>query len=423
MSSMRSTGTGCEEVVDILTVLCRLFCIHQQRRLGLTYARLALMSLMLPTGNSGELSLADVFPSCLAALGVESFSNVANLPAARAAIVVLVDGLGSLNLRAAQGHARFLASKTSKTSHARTVFPSTTAAALATLTTGVWPSEHGMLGYKIRDPRSGQVINQLNGLGAISDLESWMRARPLYSAAEKAGVDPYVVSHPRFESTPLTQLLHAGATKVNAGSIDDRFREARRLVSAPGRKLVVVYISELDEIAHKQGVNSSDWAANLEVVDSGLRNLSAELPGDVGVVITADHGVIDIPASKQLLFGDDPKLMADVAGIGGEPRGIQLYLKPGVDAGVVASSWREDFGAYAWVLTREEAISQGLFHDMNPDLAERLGDVMIIARKDVVFYDARDSTLSGRQMIGQHGGLSDAEMRIPLLRLGAFSGD
>jgi hypothetical protein len=115
--------------------------------------------------------------------------------------------------------------------------------------------------------------------------------------------------------------------------------------------------------------------------------------------------------------------MADIAAVGGEPRGLQLYVMPGVDAEVVASAWRKDYGAYAWVLTRADAISQGLFHDRGPEVAERLGDVLIIARKDVAFYDARDATLSGRQMIGQHGALSDAEVRIPFLRLGAFARD
>jgi hypothetical protein len=379
------------------------------------------MSLMLPSVNSGELSLADVFPSCLSALGVDGFANRAQLSSARSAVVVVVDGLGALNLSAARGHARFLADALPRAPRARTVFPSTTAAALATLTTGAQPAQHGMLGYKIRDPRSGELVNQLNGLSSIADLAAWCAVPPLYGQAKHAGISPSVVSHSRFAATPLTSVIHVGADIVSANTLDERFAAARRLVEAPGSQLVVVYISELDELAHKLGVGSSQWAAQLESVDACVRAFCGELPRDVGVIVTADHGVIDIPTHKQLLFGADTELMNGVDSIGGEPRGLQLYVSSEVPAGEVAARWAEVYADYAWVMTKEQAVTEGLLLGLGNALADRVGDVLVIARKDVVFYDARDRTMTGRAMIGQHGGLSDAEMRIPFLRLGAFS--
>ncbi|MEY4102783.1 MAG: hypothetical protein RIR88_917 [Actinomycetota bacterium] len=379
------------------------------------------MSLMLPSVNSGELSLADVFPSCLSALGAPNFKNQAQLASVRAAVVVLVDGLGALNLSAARGHARFMADAQSYAPRARTVFPSTTAAALATLTTGYEPSEHGMLGYKIRDPRSGEIINQLNGLASLDDLTAWCRRLPLYSEASESGITSHVVSHSRFAATPLTKLIHAGADIVSANTLDERFAVARRIAESPGRHLVVVYISELDEIAHKQGVGSPEWAAQLESVDAALRSFMASISREAGVLLTADHGVIDVPAHKQLLFGDDEKLMSEIESVGGEPRGIQLYLREGASASDVAALWTEHFGDYAWVVTRKQAQTQGLVGELDPVVTERLGDVLVIARKNVVFYDARDAAMSGRQMIGQHGGISDAEMSIPFIKLGAFA--
>jgi hypothetical protein len=139
------------------------------------------------------------------------------------------------------------------------------------------------------------------------------------------------------------------------------------------------------------------------------------------VLVTADHGVIDIPPHKHLLFGDDAELMDGVESVGGEPRGLQLYVSSGVPAGEVAARWAGVFADYAWVMTREQAVAEGMLAGLGNALAERVGDVLVIARKDVVFYDARDVTMAGRAMIGQHGGLSDAELRIPFLRLGAFS--
>jgi hypothetical protein len=54
-------------------------------------------------------------------------------------------------------------------------------------------------------------------------------------------------------------------------------------------------------------------------------------------------------------------------------------------------------------------------------VAPRIGDVLVAARKAIAYYDSRDSTNSGRTMIGQHGSWSPAETRVPLLRFGAYA--
>jgi hypothetical protein len=353
---------------------------------------------MLPSLNTGQSSLADVLPSCLATLGAQGFRNVLNLPVVRSAVVVLVDGLGAHNLAQASAHARFLSSISGKTHTIQTVFPSTTASALASLTTGESPGTHGMLGYRIKDPATGQVVNQLTGISSLTDSSSWLGASPVYSSAAQSGIHPAVVAHPRFADTPLTQLIHRGANHY--------------------------YISELDECAHNKGVMSSDWAMLLESVDSALKTLVASLPDDVGVLITADHGVVDIPAHKHLLYGEDPRLVDGVADIGGEPRCLQIFFDPEATPETrlrVCAAWIEDMEGIAWVMTKETVIEQGLLGEISEENAARIGDIWVLARKDVVFYDARDKTLKGRSMIGQHGGMSSTELTVPLLRAGGFS--
>ncbi|WP_193787066.1 alkaline phosphatase family protein, partial [Leucobacter japonicus] len=77
------------------------------------------------------------------------------LPAARSFVMVVVDGLGHANLTAVKGHAPTLARLQRR--RIETVAPSTTGAALTTLTTGALPGEHGLIGYRIRHPRLGLV--------------------------------------------------------------------------------------------------------------------------------------------------------------------------------------------------------------------------------------------------------------------------
>ena len=116
---------------------------------------------MLPATKSGRPSLADVLPSCLAAIFGEP--NSLALPPVDRAVVLLVDGLGVSALRARAGHARTLARALTKASVATAGFPTTTAANLATLTTGEPPGIHGLVGYTVLDPAHDRIVNQLTG--------------------------------------------------------------------------------------------------------------------------------------------------------------------------------------------------------------------------------------------------------------------
>ena len=70
-------------------------------------------------------------------------ANRLELPAVDRAVVVLIDGLGADPLRERAGHARTLASAmATKADIIATGVPTTTAAALATLTTGVGPGTY-----------------------------------------------------------------------------------------------------------------------------------------------------------------------------------------------------------------------------------------------------------------------------------------
>lgn len=374
------------------------------------------MSFMLPSPQKALPSLADVLPSCLSSLGVAGCENRLKLRAVQSSIVVIVDGLGAQNITAAKAHARFLASHLTKATTITTVFPSTTASALPSFTTGVSPGEHGMLGYRVRVPESGELVNQLTGLDTIGVKEAWLSAHPLYERARELGIRPVVVSKSRFTDSSLTKVIHVGADVMGAETIGERCDSALTAVRQ-GRSLVVLYISELDEIAHAHGVSSHAWASKLEEVDAELSRLAGSLSKDVALIVTADHGIIDIPQHAHVAYGGTDGSMAHVVAVGGEPRCLQLYVEKDSPIGDVITQWSNLLGDYAYVVTREQMVTSGWLGTVLPENEDRLGDVFVLARKDVVFFDANDPTNKARKMIGHHGGISPAELRIPLLQL------
>ena len=142
------------------------------------------------------------------------------------------------------------------------------------------------------------------------------------------------------------------------------------------------------------------------------------------MVITADHGVLDVPSSKHYLFGSDRHQMQYIDQVGGEPRCLQLYFAENTSQEqreATLAAWRRDWSELAYVLTREEVVASGLYGRIRAGNETRLGDIFVMAKKDVAFYDERDTSMKGRSMIGQHGGISPIEMRIPGILLGAFA--
>lgn len=387
----------------------------------LAYVRLGAMP-MLPARISRGPRLADVLQSSLQS--VLGQPNALGLPQSSHAIVTLVDGLGASALRSRAGHARFLATRMAKSDVIEGVFPATTAAAIATLTTGAAPGQHGMVGYSVLDAAGDRLVNQLKGWDESMRPESWQLKRTLFEQAQDAGVPAFVIGTSRYADSGLTHAVLRGATYLSADTLDARLAAAKGVLDSTERAIIYLYVAELDMAAHARGWESDKWLGELEKLDAALATFAGGLRKGAGMLVTADHGIVDVPPEKHILYDTVPELIAGVRHIGGEPRCLQLYLEPGLPASAadeLAEHWRSSEGDRVWVSTREQAIADGIFGEVDPRAVSRIGDVIVAARKLVAYYDSRDITRSGRNMVGQHGSLTDEEMRIPLVRVGAFA--
>ncbi|MGL4339762.1 MAG: alkaline phosphatase family protein [Rhodoglobus sp.] len=376
---------------------------------------------MLPGSKPQGLSLADVLQSSLHALAGRP--NRFGLAPVRNAVVILVDGLGSQALVARAGHARTLAGAMSASSVIDSGFPTTTACALTTLTTGVTPGEHGLVGYSVLDTEHDRVVNQLTGWDDRLDPATWQRVPTLFETATIEGVDSLAIGPSRYRDSGFTQAVLRGARYVTAASIRDRMLAAAAQIADPGPpKLVYVYIPELDQAAHAFGCQSGEWTAALEDTDSALRALCLAAGPRDGVLVTADHGVIDIAHDAHVLV--EGTLLDAVRFMAGEPRCLQLHIEPDASErqrSAVMDRWRAAEADRSWVVTKREAITAGWFGPVHPEVFPRIGDVLVAARKNIAYYDARIHEPKGRMMVAQHGSWSPAELRVPVLKFGAFS--
>jgi hypothetical protein len=377
---------------------------------------------MLPAPTLDRISLADVLSSCLESL--TGTGNRLGLRAANRIVLVLVDGLGASSLRARAGHARTLSSAPGAAIDS--VFPTTTAAALASLATGERPGLHGLVGYSVLDNAHDRVVNQLSGWDDRLDPATWQRKLTLFERAVADGYSAVVVGPARYSDSGFTHAVLRGAEYRAAASVVDRFDVAATWLREPGPPgILYLYVPELDSIAHAAGWESTEWTNRLEVVDGEVRRLVAGLRPTDAVLVTADHGIIDIPVSSHLLIDSAPELLAGIRHVAGEPRCLQLHFDPGLSETArddLIARWNEAESGRAWVVTRDEAIAAKWFGVVDPDVRPRIGDLLVAARKNVAYYDGRTADRHSLAMIGQHGSWSPAELQIPLLRFGAFAG-
>lgn len=358
-------------------------------------------------------SLADLLPSIAAHLGVPGAQDdLLGLPGARRFVVLLVDGLGAQLLNRAVRTTPYFAVLLGATPLTAGV-PSTTVTSLTTLGTGASPGQHGMAGYTFR-VGPGRLLGPL-GWDQPDDPLVVQPSPTWFERCVAAGVRVGGVVPERFLGSGLTRAALRGPDFVGVG--DERDEQLRieltvAAATAGPRTLVYTYERELDHTGHSLGCESRAWTSQLRRIDAFAERLRDALPDDVVLIVTGDHGMVDVPPHRRLVVEHEPELLADVQLLGGEGRLRQLYVGRGREE-AVALRWRGRLGTDAWVLTRREAIEAGWFGPMDVRVADRFGDVLVACRGDfAVLTLARPKEMS---LVGMHGSLTAAEMLVPLL--------
>ncbi|MCX6459824.1 MAG: alkaline phosphatase family protein [Actinobacteria bacterium] len=366
-----------------------------------------------PSGGA----LKDVMPSAVAALEVAGFDNSLSFDRTDRVVVLLVDGLGVVPLDAAIAHADVnvptLAAGRGTGRVITSPFPSTTPAGLASLGTGLSTGCHGLVGASFVLPETGRVLWPLSWRDDPHPTAVQPEPTVLEDAAA-AGVQVTSISPRAYEKSGLTRAVLRGGEYVGADSFGERVGQTARALRRSARSLTYVYWGDLDKTGHVHGVDSMEWRAELELVDLLVSRIVEVAPTGTTVLLTADHGMLDTAVHDRFEIDDHRELHRSVTHIAGEPRVRHIYTRPGA-ADDVAAAWKAALGNRATVVGREEAVTAGLFGEVDPDLADRIGDVVVVARGSTVLasqsVDARSSAL-----VGQHGALTEDELAIPLLQ-------
>jgi predicted AlkP superfamily pyrophosphatase or phosphodiesterase len=183
------------------------------------------------------------------------------------------------------------------------------------------------------------------------------------------------------------------------------------VVESAERGLVYTYESRLDHTGHADGSTSDAWRDTLRTIDAEAQQLREELPEDAVLLVTADHGMIDLPADDRFDLDGCPELRTGVELIAGEARLRHLYVRPGAADDVVAR-WRNVVGERAIVERREDLVDW--LGPIDPEVRGRIGDVIVASIGDFAVFSSTDFPQEF-MLRGFHGSVSEAELAIPVL--------
>ncbi|HEY5878387.1 MAG TPA: alkaline phosphatase family protein [Nakamurella sp.] len=367
------------------------------------------------TPRYDDTALGALLPGVARSLGHDLGGPAVGLPASERVCVVLVDGLGHRLLAERARSAPFLRSLLVEDRALVAGCPSTTATSMASFGTGLPPGRHGLVGYEVMDPDRGELLNELRWHPDTDPL-AWQPHPTVFESLVRRRVAVTQIGNPEFYGSGLTVAALRGAAFVGLQRLRDRVDAAADRLREPG--LVYLYWADVDSVGHVHGWRSAQWRRTVRAVDRELARLARILPAGTLLVVTADHGMVDVPHIYRLDLATRPGLWSRFRVLGGEGRFAQVYCEPGTTEGAVAElamELAEWVGDRAAVLTRSAAIDLGWFGPVADRVRGRLGDVIVAGREPFALVDSRTARPNVLALIGQHGSLTADEQLVPLL--------
>ncbi len=355
----------------------------------------------LPDYSGG--CITNIVPALLEPHGDAPRWLPAQLHDADQVVLLVLDGLGWNQLQDRRALAPTLSNMDGDYIH--TVAPSTTSTALTSITTGLTPGEHGVVGYRVAE--SSDVLNILRWSTQHGDARRTIPANVFQPHEPFLGHRPPIVTRTDFNGSGFTQAHLRSARPHGYRVTSTMLTELRRLL-LDGEPFVYAYYEGIDKVSHEYGLGEH-YDAELRYVDRLVGDICELLPPGAVLAVTADHGQVSV-GDNIIVLRDD--VTSHVAMMSGEGRFRWLHARAGRTRHLLEAA--SSYADVAWVLTRDQIIDEGWFGPTVTDEARRrLGDVALVARDDVSFYDALDS--GPFTLIGRHGSLTPDEMRVPLL--------
>lgn len=376
-------------------------------------------SLIGVVGTIAELFGAEPWgPSLFKELGLKPAEKVVSF---------IVDGLGYLKLEELMEKGLVDLSRFQSYMPITSVFPPTTTTALTSLSTGVSPIVHGVLGYRLYLPEVGAVVNMIklstpgapneSAKNAGLDLERFVEVPTIYERLNDIGVKTVLFLPKYIVNSGLSGILYRGVSEtVPYLSLSDLMYLIRGVLSQSGKLLLGVYWPLTDSVAHLYGPDSEPFEREVTFFFEVLNRDLLEKAKGATVLVTADHGFVGIDPKADVIDCRSEPVMREMLLVPpvGDLRAAYFFLRKG-KKGELARYLQEKFPDEFLLMSSEEALGKGLWGLETPDerVRVRIGDLIALSQgKKLFLWPEGEEEFKLR---GMHGGITREELLVPFL--------
>ena len=322
-------------------------------------------------------------------------------------------------------------------------FPSTTAAHVTCMHTGLNVGQSGIYEWNYYEPLVDEIITPLlfayagekkrdslkrSGISA----EAFFPTRTLYQKLQTRGITSYVFQSESYTPSTFSDIVYKGATVFSFKRLSEALSNLVELATATilTKVYYFLYFDKIDAICHTYGPQSHLFQ---EAVDTFLRMMEElfykKLSGKVGqtlLILTADHGQVEVDPRRTFYLNKhsseiEQYLQRNQGGKllvpAGSARDMFLHVKEErIDEAVVLL--QKHLAGIAEVYYTEQLVAQHFFGSSEPskEFLARVGNIVILPyqHETVWWYEEGKFDMHFK---GHHGGLTTEEMEIPLLLL------
>jgi len=355
-------------------------------------------------------------------------------------VLFLIDGFGYKQWLKYADKYEFLKRFTKKgvVAPMTTVFPSTTAATLTTINSGLTPQEHGLPEWWVYFDELDKIIVTLpftplgeegrdTLLKAGVDPKILFDGKTIYETLSKSQIPSFTFIRDTYAESAYSKSVHRGSETIsfiNSSDLLVNLRKKIAEVSTPA--YFYIYWDVVDSISHTYGPHTEQYLAELNgffylLQEEFIQKIEKNLAKEISILITSDHGQVNIDPKQTIYLNQYPDIVNNfqVGSSGnkilpwGSPRDVFLAIKP-EKLNQVLEFLTNTLQNKVAVMKIEKAFEEGLFGqgDLHKKFRNRVGNILILPRgNSTVWYEHfKDEKID---LLGMHGGLSPDEMLIP----------
>jgi predicted AlkP superfamily pyrophosphatase or phosphodiesterase len=314
-------------------------------------------------------------------------------------------------------------------------FPSTTAAHVTCINTGLSVGQSGVYEWFYYEPIVDRMIAPLlysfagdRTPGTLETagvpLQDLYPRQTIYQELKKMGVASTVMQAVGIAHSPYSQAMFDGASNLPYRTMAEGLD--RLVVSIEQQRqpsYYYFYSGEIDSAGHRSGIVSSSF---VDAVDSCWTAMEerffqkmSSLDKRVCCILIADHGMVPIsPKKTHYLNKEVPEILdafkrnkqGALLAPAGSCRDFFLHVEEGA-VKEVQNVLQKRFGTIAEVHTTEQLIEQGIFGPQPPSsrFLERVGNLVILPYENEAIWWYEKNRFE-QHFYAAHGGLTRSEM-------------